>query len=483
MGCVVSAHTKICSYRKWTSQLKPGQCVQDIHPKQFGFNLVKLHGDYPAKTITKTHTPAVGLLHHAEDRFMSISELKRLSSFPDSFRFIDDPTKSERHNISTQWSRIGNSVPPLLMKAIAENIRKAPFMRDNQKPTVISTFAGCGGSSLGYHMAGFKELLAVEWDANAVATFKLNFPDVPVYHGDIAKLTGEECMRLAGIKSGELDVFDGSPPCQGFSTAGNRKYDDPRNSLFKEYARLLSELQPKVFVMENVTGMVKGHMKQAYLTIIKTLRDCGYKAKGEVLNAMHYGVPQSRERVIIIGVRNDIDIEPSHPKPKTKPIPLRDVLPSLGGSNSQQNLHWYTPASKPACTLVKTASVYLVMPAFNDKYAKLYNRVPVGGNAKHVIGTGACSCQKPDKNRPSPTLPKMNTGRGFATICHPEQPRALTIDEAKIIQSFPEQFQFIGTYQQQWARIGNSVPPLLMLSIASHIRSDILNQSSGCQSV
>ena len=125
-------------------------------------------------------------------------------------------------------------------------------------PTVISTFAGCGGSSLGYQMAGFKELLAVEWDNNAVETFKLNFPDVPIYHGDIARLTADECMELSGIGKYELDVFDGSPPCQGFSTAGKRKFDDPRNSLFIEYARLLNDLQPKVFVMENVTGMVKG---------------------------------------------------------------------------------------------------------------------------------------------------------------------------------------------------------------------------------
>ena len=163
------------------------------------------------------------------------------------------------------------------------------------KPTVISLFAGCGGSSLGYQMAGFKELLAIEWDDNAVETFKLNFPDVPVYHGDITKLTGNECLRLAGIEKGQLDILDGSPPCQGFSTAGKRKWDDPRNSLFQEYVRILIELQPKVFVMENVTGMVKGYMKQAYLQIIKALRECGYKAKGEVLNAMYFNVPQSRE--------------------------------------------------------------------------------------------------------------------------------------------------------------------------------------------
>jgi len=116
-------------------------------------------------------------------------------------------------------------------------------------PTVISTFAGCGGSSLGYSMAGFKELLAIEWDNNAVETFKLNFQDVPVYYGDIAKISIDEILEMTGLKPGELDIFDGSPPCQGFSTAGKRIIDDPRNSLFKEYIRLLRGLQPKVFVM------------------------------------------------------------------------------------------------------------------------------------------------------------------------------------------------------------------------------------------
>ena len=319
------------------------------------------------------------------------------------------------------------------------------------KPTVISTFAGCGGSSLGYKLAGYKELLAVEWDDNAVETFKLNFPDVPVYHGDICKLSGDECMRLAGITKGELDVLDGSPPCQGFSTAGKRKYDDPRNSLFKEYARLLKELRPKVFVMENVTGMVKGYMKQAYLQIIATLRGCGYKAKGEVLNAMYYNVPQSRERVIIIGVREDLGIEPSHPKPQTKPIGIMSAI--------------------------KNADV-TGLPNFNDCYAKLYSQIPQGGNASNVIGKGYNSCVRPNPNRPSPTLPKTQTGHGFATIAHPTEKRALSIGEAKRISSFPDSFKLIGTYSVQWERIGNSVPPNLMRAIAEHIKANILDHAT-----
>jgi DNA (cytosine-5)-methyltransferase 1 len=310
-------------------------------------------------------------------------------------------------------------------------------------PTVISTFAGCGGSSLGYKLAGFRELLAVEWDDNAVATFKLNFPGVPVYHGDIAKLTGDECMRLAGVKPGNLDVFDGSPPCQGFSTAGKRKFDDPRNSLFKEYARLIRELQPKVFVMENVTGMVKGVMKQAYLTIIAELRACGYRAKGEVLNAMYINVPQSRERVIIIGVRNDLGIEPSHPKPQTRPICVRKAIGSI-------------PNDGPV--------------AVGDKRDALA-RMPKGSNngglqyVSHSMGLCRLAWDSV-----CPTITKQSRRHG-----HPEGVRYLSISAAKACSSFPQSFLTAGGYEQQWERIGNSVPPNLMRAIAEHIRQEILH--------
>jgi DNA (cytosine-5)-methyltransferase 1 len=173
-------------------------------------------------------------------------------------------------------------------------------------PTVVSLFAGCGGSSLGYSMAGYRELLAVEWDDHAIETFKANFPDVPVYHGDIAKLSVEEALRITGLKPGELDVLDGSPPCQGFSTAGKRKMDDGRNQLFREYIRLLRGFQPKVLIMENVSGMVKGKMKLIFVEILKELKTSGYHVSARLMNAMYYGVPQSRQRMIFVGVREDL---------------------------------------------------------------------------------------------------------------------------------------------------------------------------------
>jgi DNA (cytosine-5)-methyltransferase 1 len=111
-------------------------------------------------------------------------------------------------------------------------------------------------------MAGYREILAVEWDANAARIFRDNFPDVPLYHGDIGQLSDAECLEMAQVELGALDVLDGSPPCQGFSTAGARNMGDPRNELFREYVRILRALMPRAFVMENVSGMVKGKMRR-----------------------------------------------------------------------------------------------------------------------------------------------------------------------------------------------------------------------------
>lgn len=285
--------------------------------------------DYPAPTLVKSGNTRMMKGWRIEN--ITNCEASRFSSYPDEFQWNND------------WiQRIGNSVPPLFMKVIAAQIRHKMWggrklksyprtmnyseileaawqdhlkEKDPDAPTVISTFAGGGGSSLGYSMAGYRELLAVEWDDNAVETFKLNFPNVPVYHGDIAKLSVEKCMALTGLSEpGELDLLDGSPPCQGFSTAGKRKFDDSRNQLFKEYIRLLHGLRPKVFVMENVSGLVKGKMKLIFAEIMRELKASGYKVSCRLMNTMYFYVPQSRERLIFIGIREDLEIEPHHPR-------------------------------------------------------------------------------------------------------------------------------------------------------------------------
>lgn len=333
-------------------------------------------------------------------------------------------------------------------QVLPDFVTKDLRVQDPPRFTVVSTFAGCGGSSTGYVWAGGKVLLAVEWDDNAVQTYKLNYPDTPVYHGDIAKLSVEEALRLTGLQRGELDIFDGSPPCQGFSTAGKRDFGDDRNQLFREYVRLLCGFMPKVFVMENVSGMVKGKMKLIFVDILRELKASGYKVSARLLNAKYFGVPQSRERMIFIGVRDDLGIEPTHPKAQTRPITVREAT---ADSEVVQNA-----------------------PVWREYNRKLWLRMKPGDNG--VNGTAFNHCRiHPDHS--SPTIPKSAVFGGFSGLYHWSEPRSLHIGELRRIGSFPDQYRFIGGYEASLNRIGNSVPPMFMYHIAAHIRDNILTRT------
>lgn len=318
----------------------------------------------------------------------------------------------------------------------------------------ISTFAGCGGSSLGYTWAGGKELLAVEWDANAVETFKLNFPDVPVYAGDIGKLSVDECLELAGIRPGELDILDGSPPCQGFSTAGKRQFNDARNQLFREYVRLLRGLQPKVFVMENVSGLVKGKMKLIFAEIMRELKASGYKVRCQLMNAMYFNVPQRRERTIFIGIREDLGIEPTFPKAQARPMTVGEAI--RGIENDPQEITWLLSAGRK----------YV---AFQD-----WENIPIGTNRQSALGKSGFNCCKWDPNKPGQTIRKNDGHITMHGAMHWAERRRFTIAEFKKIASFPNSFAFAGGYKAV-ERIGNSVPPRFMQAIAEHIRDNLLN--------
>lgn len=337
--------------------------------------------------------------------------------------------------------------PALLTEAWAQHL--AP--REPNAPTVISTFAGCGGSSLGYSMAGFREALAVEWEQNAADTFRLNFPHVPLYHGDIAKLSVEECLRLAGVAPGELDVFDGSPPCQGFSKAGKREIGDQRNQLFREFVRLLSGLRPRAFVMENVSGMVKGDFKVVFAEILRTLKACGYRVRVRLLNAMWFGVPQARERVIFVGVRDDLGVEASHPSGWSDPVTPRTAFVAVDTEDSKPVAPWLLKAAQG-------------MEAGNYSW----------GNALQAFmfhkGTpgGSVSTKLLSWDRPACTIVKNEIGP--SGVIHPDRTRYLSVGELRRIGSFPDAFRFTNR-KSAVERIGNSVPPLLMRSIARHVRT------------
>jgi DNA (cytosine-5)-methyltransferase 1 len=304
----------------------------------------------------------------------------------------------------------------------------------NSQFNVISLFSGCGGSSLGYQLAGGKVLLAVEMDNNAVETYKLNFPDTKIYHGDIHNLTGKELFELTGLEKGELDILDGSPPCQGFSITGKRKFCDPRNQLYKEYIRLLRLIKPKVFVMENVFGLVQGKMKLIFADILKQLKESGYKVKARKMKTMYYNVPQSRQRLIFIGVRNDLGVEPSYPNPQTKIITAKEAIQHLEKKEGK------------------------ITPSMYKKWFETKQGDPIGNYN---------SIKKLNPHKPCPTITK--------TSCHYhyKYPRELNVDELKILSSYPLHFKFLDEKSAK-ERIGNSVPPNFMKAIAEHIKNNIL---------
>ncbi len=323
------------------------------------------------------------------------------------------------------------------------------------KYTVISTFAGTGGSSLGYKWAGFKELLAVDFDPHAVECFRLNFPEVTMWHRDIKSVSAQEIFDFCKINEGELDIFDGSPPCQGFSTAGKRQVSDDRNDLFREYVRLIDELKPKVLVMENVTGMIKGVMKGKFKEILGILKALPYQVKCKQMNAKYYGVPQSRERLIFIGVRNDLGIEPSYPVPGRKLITFKDACYDLRGTRENDRV---------LPDILKKIAKH--QP---DKWGTDYN---IFKKIKGNMGS-SISLKWASWNKVCGTVSKSEIS--ITGIVHPDRERYISIDEAKRLCSFPDDWKFpdrkIGI-----ARLGNAVMPKFMQAIAENIKVNILDK-------
>ena len=319
------------------------------------------------------------------------------------------------------------------------------------KPTVISLFAGCGGSSLGYKWAGYKELLAIDFDENAHETFKLNF-DCPAWLRDVREVTSNEILDFCKIKKGELDVLDGSPPCQGFSTAGKRKICDSRNDLFEHFVRLINELQPKVFLMENVSGQVKGKMKGLFIEIMKQLKSTGYIVKCKRMNSMWYGVPQSRERMIYIGTRPDVGKEPSYPEPINNIITVRKAIGDL--ENTEKN-------NRKKCT---------------EGLLKYAERLKQGEAASKYHPTGSLfGLQRLHPNRPAPTIIKS---AGTGLLHYSDNLKFLSVNELKVLCSFPITFKLSDIRSLAIDRLGNAVMPKFMEVVANHIKMEILNYES-----
>lgn len=330
---------------------------------------------------------------------------------------------------------------------------------------VCSTFSGGGGSCLGYRMAGYRVLYANEFVEEAQKTYKANHPNSYLDTRDIREVSGQDILDIIGLEKGQLDVFDGSPPCCAFSTAGKREagwgqareYSDGKkqviDDLFFEYARLVKEIQPKVFIAENVSGLAKGKAKGYLKQIYNELKNCGYNVSVKILNAKFFGVPQSRERTIFIGVRNDLKQEPKYPKPNKRLVTLREAFNGLEQDEEQRQ--------------------YLI--EINKKYAtgKELEKLPKNPKRRqqsekyfNLVRESLCS--------PCSTVCASHGSPSIAGIRHPLEDRQFTIPELKRIMSIPDDFILTGTYPQQWERLGRMVPPLMMKAISETVCQEIL---------
>ena len=351
--------------------------------------------------------------------------------------------------------------------------------------TVVSTFAGGGGSSTGYRLAGGKVVAINEFVEEAVATYSRNFPDTKVILGDIKNITGKDLLEAGKLIPGQLDILDGSPPCSAFSTSGKgkkgwnreKKYSDGKTvtnieDLFLEYIRIAEDIQPKVIVAENVEGITSR-------AAIEKLRDFvtgferispGYRMVYQVMDASKFGVPQSRMRTFFVGVRND-------------------VFETLGLEEYELARHIYPVPSTSDGVSIGSAiegiendpeEVQMLLDVVENGFQKKFVETMAFNPTKTLkpgVVNGKLSCfnmKRPAPNRPSPTLTQMGQQRSASGVMHYAANRKLTIKEMKRIMSLPDDYELTGSFDQQAERIGRMVAPKMMCALATSIYENIL---------
>ena len=383
--------------------------------------------------------------------------------------------------------------------------------QDTNGYTMVSTFSGCGGSCLGFEMSGYKVAWANEFVEAARDTYIMNHPGVIVDGRDVREVTGTDILSAIGKQVGEVDVLEGSPPCASFSTAGSREkgwgkvksYSDTEqraDDLFFEYARLVGEVQPKVFVAENVSGLVKGKALGYFKWILAELKSNGYTVEAKLLDASWLGVPQARQRLIFMGVRNDLveayGVSPTYPQPFPHRYTVREVLPNIRRMKFGGKPHNYQPSDKPSPTVMASdgqtsPTAYFSSGGFVETQDEVTHDPETGQEisiGRYAIGPewdklapGEASKRyftlvKSHLDAPAQTIVAQGGNIGAAAITHPTQRRKFTLQELRLLSSFPADFQLTGTYEQRWERIGRSVPPLMAKAIADSICNNILRK-------
>jgi DNA (cytosine-5)-methyltransferase 1 len=359
----------------------------------------------------------------------------------------------------------------------------------SNKINILDLFSGVGGLSYGFDsMDGYEIVAANEILPKMAKAYTLNFPMTKMYCQDIKDLRTEDLKKDLGVERGDIDLILGGPPCQAYSTVGRRFIDDPRAILYKEYYRVLKELQPKVFLYENVTGLSSMHKRGLLKTIEELFKSVGYMTETKILNAVNYGLPQIRKRIIIVGTRMRSKFEFPKPTHGGSLLPITTLSQAIGDLPSIQageEAHAYVGDPKThyqeyvrqgvTHTLTEHSS-----PKHNGKLQELISLIPEGGCAwdleKHHHPTSGFknSYARLWWDKPSTTITR-NLGTPSSTRCiHPRDDRALTTREGARIQGFKDSFKFVGSRSDKNLQIGNAVPPLLSkalaVSLAEHLK-------------
>lgn len=341
---------------------------------------------------------------------------------------------------------------------------------------VIDLFCGCGGLSYGFEIAGYNILLGIDNDKKALETFEKNHKNAQSICGDITKITFDSDIKnIIGNK--KVDVIIGGPPCQGMSLSGPRKFDDPRNSLYRSYIRLVSEIKPKAFVIENVPGLVSLFNGKIKDSIIEEFTKIGYTIKYKILCSSDYGVPQTRKRVVFVGLKGKEFVFPEKKNSIiTSEMALSDLPPLVDNLGEEYMDYYCDPQNDYQHLMRKNSDVVHnhIAAQHTEKTKHIISLVPDGGNYKdlpeefkksrnfHVAWT------RFNSQRPAPTI-----DTGHRHHFHYKYNRVPTVRECARLQSFPDDFIFLGNKTQQFRQVGNAVPPLMAQSVAEQLKKYI----------
>lgn len=315
------------------------------------------------------------------------------------------------------------------------------WIGDIMNITNIELFAGGGGLALGLEEAGIEGVAFVEFDHDACKTLRANRPNWNVIEDDVTNVDFTEFK-------GKVDLVSGGAPCQAFSYAGKRLgFGDTRGTLFAQFARCIKETEPKMFLFENVKGLLTHDRGRTFKTIKHEFESLGYKAHYKVLNAAYFGVGQKRQRLIVIGIRNDLKdkVKFTYPKPDQTMTVLKDVLKNVPDSPFQP----YSEKKKQVMELVPAGGCWVDLP---DELAKEYM-----GKSYYSGGGKRGMARRISWDEPCLTL-TTSPSQKQTERCHPDETRPFTVREYARIQSFPDDWKFEGSLGQQYKQIGNAVP-------------------------